>query len=402
MRHSLTVPDPEAHASRISVTLHLGFVLTGIVTTLLGPLLPVLSAKWKLLDSQAGYLFTSQFAGSMVGVGLSGVLTPRLGFRRTLALGFGLISIGLATLTLSTWAVGLAAVFSYGLGLGLTIPTTNLLVAELYASRRSAALNILNFAWGIGAAGCPALAALAFQEGHIDFFFLVLVASTIFVAFSIVCNAGIDPKDHTSMVEAGHGGGWGTLPLRLIVILSVLFFLYVGTENSLSGWVATYAKRLSLQAGTLWMLVPSCFWATLLMGRAIAPVLLRHIADVKLLIFGLVLAACGTGIVLGASTLFGVFLGVSISGLGLASVFPIVIAALAHYLGATATRVGGAMFALGGLGGATLPWLVGFLSTRYESLRLGLAVPLVCVLVMIGVEFTGWGFPIGQRFSHES
>lgn len=402
MRRSLAVSGSEARGFGISVTLHLGFVLTGIVTTLLGPLLPVLSAKWNLLDFQAGYLFTSQFVGSMAGVGLSSVLTPRLGFRRTLALGFALVAIGLTTLDLSTWMIGLASVFGYGMGLGLTIPTTNLLVAELYAGRRAAALNILNFAWGIGAAGCPALAALAFRAHHMSVFFFSLVAATAFVVFSIFRNAWIDTKDQPPAVEAARSGGWRVLPLRLIGVLAVLFFFYVGAENSLSGWAATYAKRLSLHAGTVWMLVPSCFWAALLLGRAVAPALLRHLADVTLMVLGLLLAACGIAVVVGASTLFEVFLGVTISGLGMASVFPIAIAALSHYLGVTATRVGGAMFALGGLGGATLPWLVGFLSTKYESLRLGLAVPLVSVLVMIGMQLTGWGFPIGERFSHEA
>jgi len=33
------------------VLLHLAFVLTGVVTTLLGPILPLLAAKWSLDDS---------------------------------------------------------------------------------------------------------------------------------------------------------------------------------------------------------------------------------------------------------------------------------------------------------------------------------------------------------------
>lgn len=99
------------------------------------------------------------------------MLTSRLGFWPALALGSAMVAIGLATLSLNTWVVGLASIFVYGLGLGLPIPTTNLPVAELYARRRAAALDILNLAWGIGSAGCPALAALAFWAHPIDFSF---------------------------------------------------------------------------------------------------------------------------------------------------------------------------------------------------------------------------------------
>ena len=44
------------------------------------------------------------------------------------------------------------------------------------------------------------------------------------------------------------------------------------------------------------------------------------------------------------------------------------------------------MFALGGLGGATLPWLVGFLSTHFGSLKAGLVVPLLGCLTMIAMH----------------
>ena len=41
---------------------------------------------------------------------------------------------------------------------------------------------------------------------------------------------------------------------------------------------------------------------------------------------------------------------------------------------------------VGGLGGATLPWLVGFLSTRFGSLKAGLVVPLLGSLAMIALH----------------
>ncbi len=49
--------------------IHAGFILTGMVTTLLGPILPTLSSKWSLDDLRAGYLFTAQFLGSIYGCG---------------------------------------------------------------------------------------------------------------------------------------------------------------------------------------------------------------------------------------------------------------------------------------------------------------------------------------------
>jgi MFS family permease len=59
----------------------LPFFATGILTTLLGPMLPILIARWAMNDTQAGNLFLVQFLASLMGVQLSGVLLVRWGFR---------------------------------------------------------------------------------------------------------------------------------------------------------------------------------------------------------------------------------------------------------------------------------------------------------------------------------
>ena len=41
------------------------------------------------------------------------------------------------------------------------------------------------------------------------------------------------------------------------------------------------------------------------------------------------------------------------------------------------------MFSLAALGGATMPWLVGFMSQRANNLRVGLLVPLAGCFAMI-------------------
>src|SRR5260370_16612597 len=50
------------------------FFPTGILTTLLGPMLTILIARWAMNDTQAGNLFLLQFLAMLMGVQLSGVL----------------------------------------------------------------------------------------------------------------------------------------------------------------------------------------------------------------------------------------------------------------------------------------------------------------------------------------
>lgn len=361
-------------------------MLTGMLTTLLGPILPVLSLRWSLSDSQAGSLFTSQFLGSMMGAAISSPLMMRQGYQLSLVLGFAMMATGVCALaSLSTWVAGLISVFCYGVGLGITIPTTNLWIAQANPTRRAAALNLLNLAWGAGAVTCPFLVALAQRTKSVPVllfglataacFLLVCIASVSFASIGQTLEGRLDPLPLGRNV-------WRT---PFLPILGVLFLLYVGTENALAGWVATYAQRMGATPGMVWVLMPSFFWGALLLGRTLAPTVLRYAAEATLVRVGLGLAAIGVATLLVVKTQSGVALGASLAGFGLASVFPILVALLSETFGTQALRVAGALFACGGLGGATLPWLVGVASTHFGSLKAGLVVPLLGSLIMIAL-----------------
>jgi len=160
----------------------IAFIPTGVVNVLLGPLLPALSARWSLNDAQAGELFMAQFLASTVGVLCSGVLVPRLGYRAVIAAGLILMAFGVSTLPLGTWLLGITSICAYGAGFGVTIPAANLLVAEANPDRKAAALNLLNFAWSIGAVSCPFLVGHFLRIGKTSLFLYALGAIILLVS----------------------------------------------------------------------------------------------------------------------------------------------------------------------------------------------------------------------------
>jgi fucose permease len=166
-------------------------------------------------------------------------------------------------------------------------------------------------------------------------------------------------------------------------VIAALFFVYVGTETCMGGWIAAYAHRLDSGSRAFWAVTPSFFWGALLLGRFVAPLALRHVREIRLAAAGVALAAFGILVVLAAKTIGFVILGASVAGLGLASIYPINVSMLSHWFGEMSTRVSGIVFALGSLGGAILPWLVGVLSTRFASLRVGFIVPGLGAVAML-------------------
>ena len=124
------VLSPPRNAHRFSTLLaHATFIPTGAITTMLGPLLPILSARWSLSDMQAGYLVAAQFTGAFLGTVGTSALVPRWGFRRAIVAGQTLMALGAATLMARTFATGIMSVVCYGMGIGLVIPTVNLMIA---------------------------------------------------------------------------------------------------------------------------------------------------------------------------------------------------------------------------------------------------------------------------------
>jgi FHS family glucose/mannose:H+ symporter-like MFS transporter len=381
MHTGTLTPGPAKPAIKGTAFVHVDFVLTGVVMTLLGPMLPVFAARWRLDDAQAGYLFIAQFVSSMLGMLLSSVLIPRIGYRRTLIVGLVLMAAGIAALARADWFLGLVAVSVFGVGFGTNTPAANLFSAEANPEKRASALNLLNSSWGVGAMGCPLLVAAAQHSGHIPFFLYALAVGLFAIAVGMESVRFLVDAPHAAAERAANGAGsvWSN---RMVPLVASVFFLYVGTETCVGGWVASYARRMDL---SLWAMTPSFFWGALLFGRVTAPLLLRLWRETTVASMGLTLASLGVGVLLAAHSMTLIVVGALMSGLGLASIFPISVAMLSRWFGRAASRVGGPVFSLGNLGGAALPWLVGALSTHFGSLRVGFIVPLLGALTLLAV-----------------
>lgn len=359
------------------------FGLAGVATTLAGPLLPWFAARWGLQDRQLGAFFVVQFLASLGGVLLSGVLLPRGRFRLLLVSGLLLLAGGVSALALDTMAVALGAVGCYGLGLGLVIPTGNLLTARRAAPDSAAALNLLNFAWGVGAVASSGLVALALRQPHPGAMLAAFGGACVLAAAA----AGTGRPDAAAATfdlpsprrERRRSGAW--------LALALLFFLYVGVENVIGGWIATLARRMGL-AGAIWLLPAALFWAGLLGGRVTAPLVLRRVPSLRLARWAMALALGGMAALAGlfaaraASGLArsAVWINASafLCGAGLSVVFPEIVSLLSP--GRPDARPPAMaeplLFVPAALGGAVLPWLFGAISQQTGGPLVALVVPI--------------------------
>ncbi|HET8926137.1 MAG TPA: MFS transporter [Candidatus Acidoferrum sp.] len=383
MSEQTASPAKDDGHRNLLILLFAGFVLSGIATTIIGPMLPVFIRRWSLDDGQAGLFSSIQFLAALAGTLASSAIASWGGYRPALVLGYALMGGGLAGLNASTHMVALEATAAFGLGYGLITPGTNLFVAELGGAKSASLLNLLNFTWGAGAMACSPLIALALRR---DSLASMLVGFAIFGGV-IVLGLLVTPfgAEHHEANASAASSAKPRIGLAVTVALAALFFIYVGTETSIGIWAAEYAKRLAHGMTSLTTLAPMFFYAGLTSGRAWAPLVLRRVSELKLVLGALSLAAAGITLLIASATLKTALPAVFFAGLGCASIYPIYIAWLSRWYGARAKRIGGVLFALASLGGSAGPGAVGFISKLSGNLRVGLLAPLVAVVVMFSI-----------------
>jgi MFS transporter, FHS family, glucose/mannose:H+ symporter len=391
--------DPTPHSARSEwALLHLSFILIGVITTLLGPILPSFSHRWLLTDAQAGFFFTSQYFLSTLGVILTSFFLPRFGFSKVSAAGFVAFFVGFAFLGLGPWFVSALMLGISGLGYGLANPAINLRATQLPSKNTAAAVTFLNFSWTIGAVLCPFLVGALVPTIHLRGFSLCLaVCSLILMGLHLSLRAA-PLVAHPARTFHPLADWLAHLRLRQAVPLLLLFFLYVGVEVALGGWVASYEKRLPSIAGANWLehefsslfgitltfiIAPSVYYGALLLGRGIASFALRRVSQVFISVGGLCLATIGAATIALSNSPHTLYIGAAIAGFGLSPQYPIFVTWLAAIFKQDSNWIGALFFGAAGIGGGAIPWLVGIISFSTNSLRAGLFLPLSVCFLMI-------------------
>lgn len=380
MPSTVSVPKRITVATSGTALIHIDFLLLGIVMTFVGPMLPILAGRWSLTDSQSGSLIFAQFFSSMFGMLVSGELVQRWGYRFTLILGAALMGSGMALLASGPWLLGIVAVCVLGIGYGLTSPAGNLRTAEINPANSAAALNVINAVWGIGAMSSPFLVAIAQREHHPSYF-LHGTAAALLILILILALSRFVPDTHAQAKDVTPAHSLWKSPLLLLIC--ALFYIYVGAETSFGAWIATYARRIDSRAHAFATVTPSFYWGALLAGRALAPLALKYTRATVVARTGLTIAMLGAFSLVAAHQITLLVLGAALAGLGLASIFPISVSLLPGWFGDSARRASGAVFASGNMGGASVPWFMGLVSTHYSSLRLAFLIPLLSVVAML-------------------
>jgi FHS family glucose/mannose:H+ symporter-like MFS transporter len=345
------------------------FLAAGIATVMLGPLLPSLIGRWHIQDAQAGTLFAASFVGQFCGAWFA---TRNL--RASILYGSAITAAGCAAMAWASFGPAHIALFCIGLGLGAGLTAGNVIAGTAVPAASARFIAILNVTWGLGAIACPLLVRLSSAGGIQHFFF----ATAGFLVIASLISIAIPHPEEPAKASQRYSQADFTklrLPLSRLALFAfgAAIFLYVGVENSLGGWLPSYATRTnsSLQPSSISLY----FWIAELTGRILVTVLMPLFGEATLYRFCLALLII-TQVLLCATAHIstgGIVTLTVLGALSLAPLYPLIMSFLLARTG-NHSRLG-ALFAIASFGGATLPWLTGVFSTQFESLRVGLLVP---------------------------
>ena len=359
--------------------IHAVQMLNGLGTMLLGPILPLLAARWHLIDAQSGLLLLSQFCGAFLGGVTTSARLRRDTLHGLLATAIGLC--GFAFAPSLPWACAGLAVGGFGIGRAIT--TMNIIAGNRYAKHRGSALSRINLSWSFGALLSPLLASWLTPRVALT---PLLV---LFAALFACCAAALffqsreaEPESAFSADARSHATAF---PSSVYLYFLAILFLYGGLETCLNGWLTTFSLRYGQDSLVLSQYTMVLLLAGLTAGRALSAWLLLHLRDRTLARIALALSAALAAGLSAAHRMTLIATLAVLLGIALAPIFPAAFAMLlAHRPPA---RKAGIVMAASGLGAAALPALMGLLSTRLGSLQQALLVPVAAAVALLALSF---------------
>ncbi len=151
--------------------------------TVISPLLPLIEDELAISHALAGSIFTFLSIGYSITLALAGLLSSRLGYKRSIALGFAILATALFCLRYTTTFSSLATVMVFvGIGTGLYVPSAIPLLTTIFRGENwGKAISFHETAASFSILSIPLFTALALPFFYWRTFFFVLSAACVIV-----------------------------------------------------------------------------------------------------------------------------------------------------------------------------------------------------------------------------
>ncbi|KAH8083215.1 MFS general substrate transporter [Filobasidium floriforme] len=375
-----------------------------------GPLLPSLQARYEIRYLVMSIIFPVQCAGFITGA-LSNVwLTDRFGLGWVVLIGGGFQTLSFAlNCWLPPYPLFVVAMFFNGVGTSLQDAQANSLTNRF--RRPDVKMALIHAAYGLGATCSPFVSTLFVEHYPQRFYFYFLVSLALTIVNNVWCVLvyrfrtadqvlGPEPPEqvqnasgeYEEMAEQSSGDKMKRImKLKPTWAIACHLLAYVGLEVTIGGWIVSYLREVR-GGGVDSGYVATGFWGGLTVGRVIFVPLNRKIGEG---LAGYFYLSCAVGlhfVVWFVPSVIGNAVAVSIIGVLLGPIYPIVMNACAKIFPVgIVTGAIGFVASFGAAGGAIFPFATGALADRFSIKVMQpciLALMLVCVITWFPIDFS--------------
>lgn len=369
------------------------FLTTGMLMTAIGALLPDIENYYNLNDTQASMIFPTAVVGYIFGtISLTRNLS-RFGWRG-MAITAPLLHL-VAVATLSTgppFVILLLAHFIAGLGTGHSDAGFCAWASKL--SFPNVVQGLMHGSFSVGCILGPVI-CIAVQKNELRWYVYYWVLA-VFAAVELVVLTLAYRNEGREQYAAAHqaigtedSATKATTKIKILSTCGLFYFGYMGVESSFTNWIPTYMKRVRHVDAATASLSSSMFWFGMALGRFMLGPVTEHFGLPLSVTMYIVLSTLLELAFKLVSNLSIVVIALGGCGLFLGPMFPSGILLLSQKL-SMQEYVGGVAIAaaMGQIGGASAPLLVGFLADRFGLAHLtDVVLFCFCLLLIMWLLF---------------
>ena len=354
----------------------------GMLSAMLGTILPDLSDRFRLSPRQNGTIAFAQALGLIIASLGVGPLLDNEGKKLGVMIGLALIAAALFALPRSSgFRSILLLLFLLGVGGGIVVTGANALVSDVGEAHRATALNMVNLFFGLGGLATPFIAANLFGRNWVRLCYTIAALTVVSLAI----------EASTKMPEPTRGGGFvladaaPVLGRPLLFLLGLFLFLYVSCEVGIWNWLPRHLIAQGIPESRALNILSLGFALGLLIGRVgVSPILIR-VPAITVLRFASIVMAISTFLMLRLSNPLTAAILVFLAGLSMAPVFPTTLAIVGDNFPRMAGTAIGFVITCGWIGLAVSSRIIGFIAggDPRRLKRALLVIPASAVLMVV-------------------
>jgi len=369
------------------------YTLNGFGHIIIGTVLEPMVESYGIDYGAGGQLIMNQFLGFLGGVLLAPAIVKSLGRRTTILIALTLFAITQYVFSfLPDWNILLYIAPLGGAGMGILETVIAALIIGHLREKKATVLVLVEVFFGVGALLIPIISAglIAANVWNASFATVAVIITIAIVLWFILPFGELDSilkKQHELSAEGNRHNKrqkYSRKQLPIITAGAFFFFMYVGTEMVLPNYLPTILSFTTDLGSSFLAMSITVFWLAMTFGRMAMTFVIDRIGYHKLFIISCVGQFLSLILFASTSSVVVSFVAIFLTGLLMGGIFSIGLLIINETSSGLVEWTTSLLVAMGGLGGAFLPKVVGELIDRFDiTVTLWAIVAFAFILVFL-------------------